>query len=240
MSDRLWSDRSKVAYAPDVTPARRVSPPGRGLVALALSIVGLAGCGNGSDLAQAGRTQTVFVTRTATQTVTVPQTVPVSTELTDPTEPTQSTEGGSAPSGQSSSPLALGTFGQVGRAYRVAVEVVNQNADQLIEATNEFNGPPEGRYVLVGLSVEYTGQTEGDPWIDLDVKYVGTDARQYDTYQCGAVVPEEGSEVPTLEHGGRATYQVCFDMPASAIRGGRIFVAPSFSFDDSRVYWSSS
>lgn len=58
---------------------------------------------------------------------------------------------------------------------------MNLDATEDILAVNEFNEGPQGQFVLIDLSVEYTGSEEGDPWIDLGVNFVGSDARQYDS-----------------------------------------------------------
>jgi hypothetical protein len=114
------------------------------------------------------------------------------------------------------------------------------NADDTIASANQFNEPPKGWYVLATIRAKYVGGGEGDPWIDLTVKYVGTDHRQYDESSCDAVVPHESYDQPTLQRGGSANYQVCFDIPPKAIAGGEIFVEDSLSFsDESRVYWQT-
>ncbi|WP_186764306.1 hypothetical protein [Arthrobacter yangruifuii] len=135
--------------------------------------------------------------------------------------------------------LALGTAAQVGE-YSVTVTAVNTDAAEIIMAANQFNEPPVGQYVLVDLAVEYSGDTEGDPWIDLQTKFIGADARQYDRSTCGAVVPNPDMDVPTLEKSGTATYQVCMDVPAEALTDAKIFVEPGFSLSkDDRAYWSA-
>jgi hypothetical protein len=136
--------------------------------------------------------------------------------------------------------LDLGDSAKVGH-YEVAVKSVEPNANDIIDAANTFNEPPKGQYVLVTIRVTYVGGKEGDPWIDLTAKYVGTDNRQYDSTQCDAVVPKEAGDVPTLQRGGSATYQECFDMRPSSIKGGQVFVEDALSFsDESRMYWSGA
>jgi hypothetical protein len=135
--------------------------------------------------------------------------------------------------------LGLGESSAVGDEYNVTVNAVNLDATEDILAVNEFNEGPQGQFVLIDLSVEYTGSEEGDPWIDLGVNFVGSDARQYDSSTCTAVLEKNGSDVPTLENGGKGDYQVCMDVPAEAVQDAQIFVEPTVSFDnDSRVYWA--
>jgi hypothetical protein len=162
-------------------------------------------------------------------------------DSSDPTEPTEETESALEPP-EDTGPdvLDLGASANVGH-YEVAVKSVEPNANDIIDAANTFNEPPKGQYVLVTIRVTYIGGKEGDPWLDLTAKYVGTDNRQYDATQCDAVVPKEASDVPTLQRGGSATYQECFDMRPSAIKGGQVFVEDSLSFSDEfRVYWGGA
>ena len=133
--------------------------------------------------------------------------------------------------------LPLGQSGQL-TEYTVTVDSVTPNANDIIAEENQFNSPPAGQYVLVGLTVTYNGTDEGDPWLDLTTEFIGTDARKYDTSSCSAVTPSEVSDVPTLLAGGTASYQVCMDVPPTAIEGGRVEVSESFSFDDVSAVWA--
>jgi len=133
--------------------------------------------------------------------------------------------------------LSLGQPGQLNE-YTVTVDSVTTNANDIVAEENQFNSPPAGQYVLVGVTVTYNGADEGDPWLDLSTEFIGTDARKYDTGSCSAVVPQEASDVPTLLAGGSASYQVCMDMPPAAIEGGRVEVSESFSFDDVSAVWA--
>ena len=145
----------------------------------------------------------------------------------------------SAIAGSVSHPLAVGTVATVGKEYQVTVTSVKLDANAEVLAANRFNDAPTGQYVLVGLTVTYIGTQEGTPWIDLSETFVGTDARQYDASDCDASVDQGVMDVPTLENGGSASYQLCMDVPTAAIEGGKIFVEQSMSFNDkSRVYWA--
>jgi hypothetical protein len=135
--------------------------------------------------------------------------------------------------------LALGEGAAIGNEYNVTVKAVNLDATKDILAMNQFNQDPEGQYVLIDLVTEYVGSEEGDPWIDLAVKLVGGDARQYGSSTCMASLEKEALTVPTLEKGGVGEYQLCLDVPAEAIADAKLFVEPTISFDnDSRVYWA--
>jgi hypothetical protein len=133
--------------------------------------------------------------------------------------------------------LSLGQPGELAE-YTVTVDSVTPNGNDIVAAENQFNSPPAGQYVLVGITVTYKGADEGDPWLDLSTEFIGTDARKYDTSSCSAVIPDEVSDLPTLLAGGTATYQVCMDVPPTAIEGGRVVVSESFSFDDVSAVWA--
>lgn len=135
--------------------------------------------------------------------------------------------------------LAIGTAATVGD-YSVTVTGVNTNAGDLIAAVNPYNAAPQGQYVLVDLAVEYTGDGEGNPWVDLSTKFIGADARQYDPSTCSVVLENENYDVPTLEKGGMADFQVCMDVPAEALADAKVFVEPTFAWDDEdRTYWTA-
>jgi hypothetical protein len=193
-------------------------------------VIGAAiGAGSSDDEPAAGPEPTP-----ATVTVTE---VPATTEPTDTSAP-PSTDGGETADSGETGVRDLGDTASVGKDYTVSVKEVVANANDIIASANSFNDPPKGQYVLAEIRTKYVGRKEGDPWLDLTMKYVGTDHRQYDESSCGAVVPHESIDVPTLQHGGAATFQICFDIPPKAIAGGEIFVEDSFSFSDAgRVYW---
>ncbi|MGP0223609.1 hypothetical protein [Paenarthrobacter sp. NCHU4564] len=158
----------------------------------------------------------------------------VSASPTPSVTPTPSVSAGSA-----SHPHPIGTVALLGREYRAAVTGVKLNANADVLANNRYNDPPEGQYVLVDIAVTYVGAREGTPWLDLSPTFVGSDARQYDGNDCGASLTNGEMDVPTLEAGGSATYQVCMDVPPGAIEGGKIFLENDWSFrDQRRTYWA--
>jgi hypothetical protein len=132
--------------------------------------------------------------------------------------------------------LPLGQSGELSE-YTITVNSVTANGNDIVAGANQFNDPPTGQYVLVSMTVTYNGSDEGDPWLDLTTEFVGSDARKYDTSSCFASIPDEVSDVPTLLSGGTASYQVCMDVPPTAITGGQVEVSESFSFDDDSATW---
>lgn len=133
--------------------------------------------------------------------------------------------------------LALGAAAGIGD-YSVTITGVDTNATETILAVNQFNPLPSGQYVLVDVGVTYNGSEEGNPWLDLTIKFIGADARQYDTTTCSVVVSKEAHDVPTLEKGGAGEFQVCMDVPPEALVDAKVFVQEGVSWDDNRVYWA--
>jgi hypothetical protein len=140
--------------------------------------------------------------------------------------------------GSPAAPTPLGQRGEVGD-YLVSVTAVNLDGDAIVEEANRFNDPPSGRYVIVEVDAQYVGDDEGNAFWDLSYVFNGTDARQYSDGDCSAVLPNDGIDAPTLNPGGSASFQVCMDVPPSAIDGGLLFIEPLMSFDDEdRVYFA--
>ncbi|MGY1690393.1 hypothetical protein [Geodermatophilus sp. SYSU D01105] len=152
--------------------------------------------------------------------------------------PRSSTSGPAGQSGAAGGPVPLGQRAAVGD-YLVAVTSVDLDGDAVVEDANAFNDPPSGRYVVVEVDAQYVGDDEGKTFWDLSYVFNGTDARQYSDGDCGAILPNDAIDAPTLNPGGSASYQVCMDVPPSAIDGGVLFIEPLVSFDDEdRVYFA--
>lgn len=134
--------------------------------------------------------------------------------------------------------LAFGKSAEVGE-YSVTVDSVVLDASKEIVAANQFNDKATGQYVLVDLSVVYTGSDEGDAWIDLMPKLVASDARIYDSPSSMAVPPKPATETPTLASGGKASFQVVFDVPGEAVTDAKIRVSELLSFNDESALWGT-
>jgi len=133
--------------------------------------------------------------------------------------------------------LPLGESASVGD-WVVSVDAVEQDADQLIEDANEFNEPPTGQYVVAELTATYQGAGRSDAWVNVQPSFVEPDGTEHSYYECIAVVPEPGFNTPSLRRGDSASYQVCFDVPADSIAGGRIVVIDVMNFGDAGAAWA--
>ena len=134
--------------------------------------------------------------------------------------------------------LALGEAATVGD-YSVNVSTVNLDAGKAIAKVNEFNEKAKGQYVLVDISVVYNGDEEGDAWLDLNPELVGSDASIYDTSTAMVVPAKPATDAPTLSKGGKASYQVVFDVPAEAVADAKIRMTETMSFNDESVLWAT-
>ena len=99
------------------------------------------------------------------------------------TPPSSVDSAGDAEADVAEAVLPLGQPAQLGQ-YTVTVDSVTANGNDIVAAENQFNSAPAGQYVLVGVTVTYTGDDEGDPWLDLSTEFIGTDARKYDASSC--------------------------------------------------------
>lgn len=131
---------------------------------------------------------------------------------------------------------AMGESVEIGE-YAVVISAVNLDAAAKIAAANQFNDEAVGQYVLVDVEVTYNGSEEGDPWVDLHVELMGSDARIYDSSSTTASVERSGFDVPTLTNGGAGSFQVVFDVPAEAVADPKIRVSETFSFNDDAGIW---
>jgi len=145
------------------------------------------------------------------------------------------------PDGSAGHPLPIGTPARIGD-YSVTLTAVRLDATAEVKGANSFNpDPTNGQYALASVAVVYEGAEEGTPSFDVSIVLQGGDARQYETFQCGAVVARPSYDAPVLTNGGAAEYDVCFDLPAAATAGATVFAEDQFTFDDSsRVYWAAA
>lgn len=129
------------------------------------------------------------------------------------------------PEGSRANPFAIGT--PVGNDTWDLQLGTPREAWAEIKAENQFNDPPaEGmEFWIVPLEATYLGTETGLAWLDIDVKFVGSDNRTYDGY-CG-VIPGNLNDVGELYEGGVAEGNVCLEVPAGA--DGLWTVATDFS-----------
>lgn len=103
-----------------------------------------------------------------------------------------------------------------------------------------FNEPPEEgyQYVMAKVQVSYIGEESGTPWVDLSLRYLGSDGNAYS--EGVGVVPKAFSDIGEQFPGATAEGNVGWAVPADAVSGGKIIVEESFSFEDTRVFFQGA
>ncbi len=136
-------------------------------------------------------------------------------------------------------PLAPGTTFAVGD-WTVELAPTNTDAEDVVRDENIFNDPPaDGRqFVLVEVTVTYTGDDSGTPWLDLSFDFYGSDGNTFgsgsDDY-CG-VIPDSLNDHGEMFPDASATGNVCVSVPADQIDGGAWIIEETFSLDSSRTF----
>jgi len=127
-------------------------------------------------------------------------------------------------------------------SYDVSFGATTVNANEAVAAENPYNDPPvEGRqFVLVPVSLTYTGDESGTPWVDLTIKFVGSAGNTYgsgtDDY-CG-VISTPLMDLGEMYNGASANGNECVSVPSAEVEGGTWVVEESFSFDGTKVFFA--
>lgn len=142
--------------------------------------------------------------------------------------------------GTRENPIPIGQKAQVGPNWEVTILEIVPDAWSIIEAENMFNEPPEEgyQYVMAKVQVSYIGEESGTPWVDLSLRYLGSDGNAYS--EGVGVVPKAFSDIGEQFPGATAEGNVGWAVPADAVSGGKIIVEESFSFEDTRVFFQGA
>lgn len=124
------------------------------------------------------------------------------------------TTGGNSTGGSRENPLAIGQ--SVANDEWEIVLGTPREAGAEVSAENQFNDAPKTgmEYWIVPISATYRGETTGTAWIDVSLKFVGSDNRAYSD-SCG-VIPDDLSDVDEVYPGGVAAGNECVAVPAGA------------------------
>lgn len=138
-------------------------------------------------------------------------------------DPTTSASQGSEPGG-----------GAVGGSVEVTTEngtatvsigEVDWDANEEVAAASGSNAaPPEGQvYVVVPLTMTYSGSGEFTAWLDTTITFVGADGTEYDTDS--ALVENDLFLADSVTDGETVEGSVVFLVPAEATEGGEFLVS---------------
>jgi hypothetical protein len=224
---------------------------GRTCAVVAGAALLVVACGNdGNDVArnatgEEGVVSPVDDTTTTTEaetTTTEAETTTTTIERETTTTEAQTTTTTEAPEprGTRGDPVPVGTSGTVGD-WEVTFAPTNTDATQEIMAANQFNDPPgEGRvFIMAEVTVTYTGNDSGTPWLDLAFDFVdsagntsGTGEEDY----CG-VIPNDLFDVGEMFPDASGSGNVCAVVASDQVDGGVWIVEDFFTFDGSRVFF---
>lgn len=116
--------------------------------------------------------------------------------------------------GSRDNPLPIGAT-VVNDDWEIVLGTPREAANE-VSAENQFNDSPKPgmEFWIVPVTATYTGDDTGLAWIDLTVKYVGSDNKTYGD-RCG-VIPDDLSDVDEVYPGGIAEGNTCVAVPAGA------------------------
>lgn len=119
-----------------------------------------------------------------------------------------------APPGSRENPLPVGAT-VVNDQWDIALGTPREAGNE-VSAENQFNDLPKPgmEYWLVPVTATYTGDDTGTAWVDLTIKFVGSDNKAYSD-RCG-VIPNDLSDVDQVYPGGIAEGNSCIAVPAGA------------------------
>lgn len=150
------------------------------------------------------------------------------------------TGGGSGGEGTRDNPYGVGdTFtlddGADGKV-EVTIGEVNWDATDAVMKANEFNEKPgDGEtYILVPITVTYSGPESFSPLVGLSVEYV---SGKGNSFSFGGALTENSSiDVGTLYDGGNGSWEEAAIVPVDHTKDGMILVEALFNFDGEGVW----
>lgn len=137
-------------------------------------------------------------------------------------------------------PIPIGEAGQVGD-WTITVRRVRPDATNAVLAENRFNDPPlDGRrFFMIRVSLTYGGVDSKVPWADLSLEAVGASNVAYTTDDPGCgVIPDNLNDVNEVFSGGTIEGNICFQIDQTDVDSLVLYVEPSFSLDDDRVWFA--
>lgn len=118
--------------------------------------------------------------------------------------------------------------------WAVTVNSVDLGATDAVLAENEFNeAPEEGHtYILVDITVQYTGDDPEGSMPMTSVAYVSPEGNTFDGTDMSAVAPDSFDSMSTLYEGASTTGNIALQVPADSLEDGTLKVSPGMLADD--------
>ena len=117
--------------------------------------------------------------------------------------------------------------------WTLTVNSVNLDANAAVASENQFNEPaPAGQtYMLVNVTLTYTGDDPAGETPSPTLEYVTVDGNTVNSYDTLVVVPEELDTFSTLYEGASVTGNVGFTVPADSAGQGVLAIDVTFLSD---------
>lgn len=118
--------------------------------------------------------------------------------------------------------------------WAVTVNSVDLDATDAVLAENELNeAPEEGHtYILVDITVQYTGDDPEGSMPMTSVAYVSPEGNTFDRTDKSAVAPNSFDSTSTLYEGASTTGNIALQVPADSLEDGTLKVSPGMLADD--------
>ncbi|MBM4546841.1 hypothetical protein GS457_19305 [Rhodococcus hoagii] len=116
--------------------------------------------------------------------------------------------------GSRENPLPIGAM-VVNNDWNIVLGTPREAGSE-VSAENQFNDAPKPgmEFWIVPVTATYTGDDTGTAWVDLTIKFVGSDNKAYSD-RCG-VIPDNLNDVDEVYPGGVAEGNTCVAVPAGA------------------------
>lgn len=144
-----------------------------------------------------------------------------------------SEEGSDGEQGTRASPYAPGA--EISSSdWAVTVNSVDLDATDAVLAENELNeAPEEGHtYILVDITVQYTGDDPEGSMPMTSVAYVSPEGNTFDGTEMSASAPNSFDSMSTLYEGASTTGNIALQVPADGVEDGTLKVSPGMLADD--------
>lgn len=138
-------------------------------------------------------------------------------------------------------PVPFGVGAPVGAGFTVSIDAIDTDAKDTIDAGGGYYGDPDpgNQYVLVDVTVGYTGEDEPQSLGELSFSVVGgSSSVGVDLYGCSGYEGELNSYGTALMSGGVTSGALCGEVPSADVDGLALAVGRSFS--DNTVFFDPS
>ncbi|WP_218581912.1 DUF4352 domain-containing protein [Nocardia cyriacigeorgica] len=155
-----------------------------------------------------------------------------------PAAPAGSTDSGTASEGNPTdqgtrdNPYPLGSVISEGD-WQVTINSVTPNANDAVAAENSYNDPPPAgaQYLLVNVTLIYTGTDPHGDTPFATISYVSVDGNTLNSYDTSVVAPDALDTISPLYQGASTTGNVVFTVPSASATQGTLAVKPTMFAD---------